>query len=142
MAKLLRVTGAAVLAAALAVLPGHAQQQTGQAQGQSQPQAPPPPTGPDGQPIFRAGINFVRVDVIVTDKNGNPVDNLKPEDFELVEEGKPQKIETFKLIALDGGLMSGCSPSSSTIITSASRTVCRPAISSRGSFRRSWVRAT
>jgi VWFA-related protein len=106
MAKLLRVTGAAVLAAALAVLPGHAQQQTGQAQGQAQPQAPPPPTGPDGQPIFRAGINFVRVDVIVTDKNGNPVDNLKPEDFELVEEGKPQKIETFKLIALDGGLMS------------------------------------
>src|SRR6476661_4863702 len=106
MAKLLRVTSAAVLAAALAVLPGHAQQQTGQAQGQSQPQAPPPPTGADGQPIFRAGINFVRVDVIVTDKNGNPVDNLKPEDFELVEEGKPQKIETFKLIALDGGLMS------------------------------------
>jgi len=106
MAKLLRVTGTAVLAAALAVLPGHAQQQTGQAQGQAQPQAPPPPTGPDGQPIFRAGINFVRVDVIVTDKNGNPVDNLKPEDFELVEEGKPQKIETFKLIALDGGLMS------------------------------------
>ena len=48
MAKLLRVTGAAVLAAALAVLPGHAQQQTGQAQGQAQPQAPPLLTGPDG----------------------------------------------------------------------------------------------
>ena len=110
MAKFLRVTGAVALAAALvavlAVTPGRAQQQAGQAQGQTQPQAPPPPTGPDGQPIFRAGINFVRVDVIVTDKNGNPVDDLKPGDFELVEEGKPQTIETFKLISLDGGLMS------------------------------------
>src|SRR3954470_7050606 len=106
MAKLLRVTGAAALAAALAVTPGHAQQQAGQAQGQTQPQTPPPPAGPDGQPVFRAGINFVRVDVIVTDKNGNPVGDLKPEDFELVEEGKPQTIQTFKLISLDGGLMS------------------------------------
>ena len=28
-------------------------------------------------PVFRAGINFVRVDVIVTDKKGNPVADLK-----------------------------------------------------------------
>ncbi len=107
MAKLLRVTAAATLTVALAaVTPGHAQQQAGQAQGQSQPQPPPAPSGADGQPIFRTGINFVRVDVIVTDKNGNPVGDLKPGDFELVEEGKPQTIETFKLISLDGGLMS------------------------------------
>ena len=32
-------------------------------------QQPPPPT----QPTFRTGINFVRVDVIVSDKAGNPV---------------------------------------------------------------------
>ena len=30
-----------------------------------------PPATPD-QPIFRAGINTVRVDVIVTDSQGNP----------------------------------------------------------------------
>src|SRR3954463_6718232 len=45
-----------------------------------------PPAG-NHQPVFRAGINFVRVDVIVTDKNGNPVGDLKPEDFEITEEG-------------------------------------------------------
>ncbi len=28
------------------------------------------------QPVFRAGINFVRVDVIVTDKNDDPVVDL------------------------------------------------------------------
>jgi VWFA-related protein len=102
MAKLFRVTAVAVMVAALAtVVPGHAQQPQG---GQAQPQAPPPPTGADGQPVFRAGINFVRVDVIVSDKSGNPIADLKPTDFEIVEDGKPQTIETFKLISLDGGL--------------------------------------
>jgi VWFA-related protein len=113
MAKLSRVTAATVVTVALAaVLPGHAQQQpAGQTQGQaqpqdqSQPQAPPPPTDASGQPIFRSGINFVRVDVIVSDRSGNPVGDLKPEDFEITEQGKTQAIETFKLVSLDGGLL-------------------------------------
>ncbi len=53
--------------------------------------------------MFKAGINFVRVDVIITDKSGNPVGDLQPGDFEVVEDGKPQKVETFKLVKLDGG---------------------------------------
>src|SRR5436190_21556206 len=65
---------------------------------------------PPDQPIFRAGINFVRVDVIVTDKNGNPVGDLKPADFEITEQGKPQAVETFKLVSLDGGLMATTPP--------------------------------
>src|SRR5947209_14974880 len=106
MVKAVRVTAAAALAAALClVIPGHAQQQTSGQTTDSAAQPPAPPTGPDGQPLFRTGINFVRVDVIVTDKNGNPVGDLKPEDFEIVEQGRPQKVETFKLISLDGGLM-------------------------------------
>ena len=109
MARPGRITVAAALTAAfLAVSPGHAQQPAaGQPQGQRDPQTPPqaqPPAAPGGQPVFRAGINFVRVDVIVSDRNGNPVGNLTPEDFEIVEEGRPQKIETFKLVSLDGGL--------------------------------------
>lgn len=62
------------------------------------------PAAPPQQPTFRAGINFVRVDVILTDKQGNPVGDLQQGDFEVVEDGKPQKIETFKLIKLDGGV--------------------------------------
>jgi VWFA-related protein len=53
------------------------------------------------QPTFRTGINFVRVDVIVTDKKGEPVANLKQEDFEVFEDGKPQAIESFKLINVE-----------------------------------------
>ncbi len=60
-----------------------------------------PPASPDQQPIFRAGINTVRVDVIVTDRQGNPVTDLKIEDFEIQEDGKPQKAETFRLVKID-----------------------------------------
>jgi len=67
----------------------------------------PPAQAPPPQPVFRVGINFVRVDVIITDKNGNPVSDLQPGDFEVAEDGEPQTIETFKFIELDGGLMPG-----------------------------------
>ena len=58
-------------------------------------------------PTFRAGVNVVRVDVIVTDKTGAFVSNLTPDDFQVAEQGKPQKVDTFKLVSLDGGLMAG-----------------------------------
>ena len=63
--------------------------------------------GDQPPPVFRAGINFVRVDVIVTDKTGAAVTNLQATDFEITEEGKPQQIETFKYVQLDGGLLPG-----------------------------------
>jgi len=76
-----------------------ATQQAGQQAGQ---QPPPAQTPPPGQqvPTFRAGVNFVRVDVIVTDSRGNAVKDLALADFEVFEDGKPQKVETFKLIDL------------------------------------------
>jgi VWFA-related protein len=94
---------AAVLAAPLA-LGLRAQDKPAQQPGQDKPAQQPaqPPTGPTGPeqptPIFRTDINFVRVDVIVTDRQGNPVHDLKQEDFEVTEDGKPQAIQTFKLI--------------------------------------------
>ncbi len=115
MAKLLRITAAAAILAAMAsVIPGHAQQPAAGAQApQGQPQAPPSP------PVFRAGINFVRVDVIVSDRSGIPVGDLKPEDFEIIEDGKPQSIETFKLVSLDGGLMESTKTPPRQILTDA-----------------------
>jgi len=43
----------------------------------------------------------VRVDAIVTDKQGNPVLDLKPEEFQLTEDNKPQKIESFSVVKID-----------------------------------------
>jgi VWFA-related protein len=65
-----------------------------------EPTAKPQPPGPE-QPVFRTGINTVRVDVIVTDRQGNPVTDLKLEDFQIEEDGKAQKAETFRLIKID-----------------------------------------
>ena len=71
-------------------------------QQQGPPAQPPAQQDPqDQRPIFRSGINFVRVDVIVSDKDGNPVLDLKPEDFEIEEDGQRQKIEQFELIKID-----------------------------------------
>ena len=110
MSRLLRylaITGAVLAPLGLmsgASIPLRAQN----AQAPQQPPAGPPPPPPIEnlpQPVFRTGINFVRVDVIVTDKAGNPVNDLKPGDFEVTEQNRLQKVETFKLISLDGGLM-------------------------------------
>ncbi|MFN8058256.1 MAG: VWA domain-containing protein [Vicinamibacterales bacterium] len=69
---------------------------------QTAPPPPPPQTPENQQPVFQTGINFVRVDVIVSDKDGKPVLDLDQADFEVLEDGKPQKVESFKLIKLTG----------------------------------------
>jgi VWFA-related protein len=67
-----------------------------------QTQAPQQPAPADpNQPVFRTGINFVRVDAIVTDRQGNPVADLKQTDFEVLEDNKPQTVETFRLVKID-----------------------------------------
>ena len=48
-----------------------------------------------------ARINYVRVDAIVTDRKGNPVFDLKQDEFRIKEDGKPQAIESFTLVRID-----------------------------------------
>ena len=75
------------------------------ARAQQQPPQPPPvtppPQDPQRPPTFKTGINFISVDVIVSDKNGNPILDLKPEEFSVSEDGKAQKIEQFSIIKID-----------------------------------------
>ncbi|HEX4912993.1 MAG TPA: VWA domain-containing protein, partial [Vicinamibacterales bacterium] len=62
-------------------------------QGQGQPAAPqqPPLT-------FRAEVNYVEVDARVLDQQGKFIGDLKPEDFEVLEDGRPQKVSAFSLV--------------------------------------------
>ena len=48
--------------------------------------------------MFRSAIEAVQIDVFVTDTQGNPVSGLTIDDFELVENGKPQPITTFEAV--------------------------------------------
>ena len=79
----------------------HAQDPSPQPSASAQAASDKPASSPQEQPVFRAGINTVRVDVIVTDRQGNPVTDLTLEDFQIEEDGKPQKAETFRLIRVD-----------------------------------------
>jgi len=62
----------------------------------SQPQQQPPPQ------VFRTEANFVRVDAYPT-HNGLPVLDLKAEEFEIFDDDKPQKLETFEHILISPG---------------------------------------
>jgi VWFA-related protein len=47
---------------------------------------------------FRVEISVVEIDATVADEQGNPVLGLTAADFEVVEDGQPQKIETFSQV--------------------------------------------
>lgn len=61
----------------------------------------PPAQTPETPPVvFRAEANYVEVDALVTDAQGNPVTNLTADDFELLEDKKPQAISAFSLVSI------------------------------------------
>jgi VWFA-related protein len=80
----------------------------------------PPPTAPkqqnpprdDDQDVVRITTNLVQVDVVVT-RDGKQVTDLKPEDFELFEDGQPQKITNFSYISNVPGAASSNAPAPS-----------------------------
>ncbi len=54
-------------------------------------------------PVFKAGVDLVNMGVTVTDKKGNLVTDLAPEDFAVYEDGKKQTIQLFAR-GEDGGV--------------------------------------
>ncbi|MEW6730170.1 MAG: VWA domain-containing protein [Acidobacteriota bacterium] len=50
--------------------------------------------------VVRITTNLVQLDVVVTDKRGQQVTDLKPEDFEVLEDGRPQQITNFSYISV------------------------------------------
>ncbi len=54
--------------------------------------------GSDDGDVVRITSNLVQVDAVVTDKKGQQVTDLTADDFELLEDGRPQKITNFSYI--------------------------------------------
>ena len=51
-------------------------------------------------PTFRAEVEYVEVDALVTDDQGRFVPSLRKEDFQIFEDGKPQAIANFALVEI------------------------------------------
>ena len=66
-----------------------------------QPQPQPSPTPSASDDVVRITTNLVQVDALVLDKKGRQVIDLRPEDFEVFEDGRRQKITNFSYIELD-----------------------------------------
>src|SRR5215470_2446244 len=49
--------------------------------------------------VVRIGVTLVQVDAVVTDSRGRQVTDLKPEDFEILEDGRSQHITNFAYIS-------------------------------------------
>jgi len=56
----------------------------------------PPVQGPT--PTFKSQVEYVEVDALVTDQQGNFVRSLTKDDFQILEDGKPQTISNFSLV--------------------------------------------
>ena len=65
-------------------------------------QTPAAPPQEPQRPTFRLDANFVRVDIYPT-ADGKPVTDLTAADFEILEDGVPQQIDTFERIEIATG---------------------------------------
>ena len=63
-----------------------------------QPPPQEPTTPPTPEVTFKVEVNYVEEDVRVVDREGRFVRGLKREDFQVLEDGKPQKVETFGMV--------------------------------------------
>jgi VWFA-related protein len=73
---------------------------TAPAQGAIQigPPGMPPTVEHDEDDVVRITSNLVQIDAVVTDKKGRQVTDLKADEFEILSDGKPQKITNFSYV--------------------------------------------
>ena len=67
--------------------------------------------------VVRVTTNLVQIDVVVTDKEGKQVTDLRPDDFEISEDGKRQQVTNFSYISAMSPVAG--TPSSGNAVTTA-----------------------
>jgi len=91
---LLRLSSRFVFTLLAVVVPGAAQS--------AAPQNPAEVTNREQTLTFKTAVNMVNVPVVVRDSKGRAVGNLKQEDFQLFDRGKPQTILKFTMEKAEG----------------------------------------
>jgi VWFA-related protein len=84
-------------------------------------QAPLTPFEPDvarpSTPVFRSAAEAIAVDVVVTDQAGGHVRGLTVDDFEILENGKPQPVTTFRAVDVPLGSRELPPPAEADVVT-------------------------
>ena len=102
MKKTLSLVLALILAPLQALAQTPTQQQT-QTQTPAQAQPAPAPQDSDDGDVVRITANLVQFDAVVTDKKGQQVTDLQPEEFEITVNGKRQTITNFSYVVAQPG---------------------------------------
>lgn len=76
-------------------------------------QTPAPTAKPDTDDVVKITTKLVQVDVVVTDKNGNQVRELDAADFELLQDGRRQKITGITYVPIDSAVVTSTAKNSS-----------------------------
>ena len=91
-------------------------------------------------PRFRVAVDAVRIDAVVTDKDGNIVRDLTADDFEIVQDGKKQKVTFAEYVPVVSGPAPAPAPAPRPLKTSA--IVGAPALPAAGAVRRENIQRT
>jgi VWFA-related protein len=67
---------------------------------------------PSDPPRFRIAVDVVRLDATVTDKDGKLVTNLTADDFDVHQDGRPQKISLVRWVPIAAPQAAATAPSS------------------------------
>jgi VWFA-related protein len=68
---------------------------------------PLPGAGEQDRPSFRSGTRLIEVSVVVTSRDNRPITGLTADDFQIFDDGKPQKAELF---SFETGATAGSAP--------------------------------
>jgi VWFA-related protein len=79
-----------------ALAPGVLVVLAGSAASAAEPTSPPPL-------VIRISVDLIRVDAVVTDKKGRHVRDLGASDFEILQDGRPQKVASVSYVRAGGG---------------------------------------
>jgi VWFA-related protein len=74
------------------------------------PARPQSPARAEEPPTFAAGTAAVLLDVVIRDKKGRPVADIRPDEVEVLEDGLPQKVESFRWIETEPVRVEGAAP--------------------------------
>jgi VWFA-related protein len=66
--------------------------------------------GPIPEVTIKATSRIVVEDIVVTDSKGHPVKGLRQQDFQLIEDGKPQRIRAFEEYPAEGAVLPATAP--------------------------------